>query len=696
MEAAMADGLISANGLYTTDEKAKKAGLRRGKWTSEEEAYANRLIYEFKQGLLPLTEGTTLRTFLSKLLNCDPMRISKKFVGANCIGKQVFRRRQQELEKLSSDQIEVQQRELGELERKFLERVASTNRSKTAAALQPAAASDAKDGRAGYEGDASGAIPAPWAAPAHQVPVTDLSAVAADQLLGMGGANGNSSAAQYFFKQQQQQQMYGQNNHQLLQQQQAPYGYRSMSGPDGNSNSSSFSRATSLEMLNSIAQMGSSTNSLENMGNMGDASALKQQQLMYQQNQQQLRMLHAFGGGGAGTSSSSGGNGGSGQRDPTADVFPGLVRGTSDNNGGSTLTFGESMGWPSFGNLNSLSGGIGGGGSMDDLLSAGLLSRQVSGGSPFDLDGPSDPSGNSGSSDKYNKFLGLSGNEEGTSLGYSLEDSNSPAPTTSAMNAGTVGGSALGAGGRGAGAGGGGDVVSDALSLLSAQVRVKAPIVDMSVMRQQQQQQQKQMFSAGPSSSSGGASGQQAGRDHSSGRGDNYYNSNNLRESKNGTTNSVQQERLFDGSVNVEPSRLNGSLPKNGSVEDFWMLVNMGDLPQPEQNVLSQMVWSPMERAAATATAATATGASSGVPFAASGNEGVGNNAGISDYDKDGPLTMSPHRPQHAQMHLYQQQHSGDNAAGDQSNGKRAKEEREEIKTGEERERKRQKQESDM
>ena len=35
-------------------------------------------------GLLPLTDGTTLRTFLSKLLNCDPMRISKKFVGSNC------------------------------------------------------------------------------------------------------------------------------------------------------------------------------------------------------------------------------------------------------------------------------------------------------------------------------------------------------------------------------------------------------------------------------------------------------------------------------------------------------------------------------------------------------------------------------------------------------------------------------------
>lgn len=56
---------------------------------SQEEEYANRLIQEFKSGLLPLTDGTTLRTFLSKLLNCDPMRISKKFVGSNCIGKQV-------------------------------------------------------------------------------------------------------------------------------------------------------------------------------------------------------------------------------------------------------------------------------------------------------------------------------------------------------------------------------------------------------------------------------------------------------------------------------------------------------------------------------------------------------------------------------------------------------------------------------
>jgi len=106
---------------HTTPETAvgytkKKSGhpLRRGKWTSEEEAYAARLIQEFKSGLLPLTDGTTLRNFLSKLLNCDPMRISKKFVGNNCIGKQVFRRRVADINRLNKEQICQLRVELGE------------------------------------------------------------------------------------------------------------------------------------------------------------------------------------------------------------------------------------------------------------------------------------------------------------------------------------------------------------------------------------------------------------------------------------------------------------------------------------------------------------------------------------------------------------------------------------------------------
>ena len=43
----------------------------------------------------------------------------------------MFRRRQQDLEKLSLEQIENSRKELAELERKFLERVAQTNRTKS-------------------------------------------------------------------------------------------------------------------------------------------------------------------------------------------------------------------------------------------------------------------------------------------------------------------------------------------------------------------------------------------------------------------------------------------------------------------------------------------------------------------------------------------------------------------------------------
>jgi hypothetical protein len=35
-------------------------------------------------------EGTTLRTYLSKVLNCDPMRITKKYTGNSSIGKRTF------------------------------------------------------------------------------------------------------------------------------------------------------------------------------------------------------------------------------------------------------------------------------------------------------------------------------------------------------------------------------------------------------------------------------------------------------------------------------------------------------------------------------------------------------------------------------------------------------------------------------
>jgi hypothetical protein len=43
--------------------------LRKGKWTPDEENYANKIIYLFNQGLLPIPAGTTLRGYLSEKLH---------------------------------------------------------------------------------------------------------------------------------------------------------------------------------------------------------------------------------------------------------------------------------------------------------------------------------------------------------------------------------------------------------------------------------------------------------------------------------------------------------------------------------------------------------------------------------------------------------------------------------------------------
>ena len=32
-------------------------------------------------------------------------------------------------------------------------------------------------------------------------------------------------------------------------------------------------------------------------------------------------------------------------------------------------------------------------------------------------------------------------------------------------------------------------------------------------------------------------------------------------------------------------------MPRNSSVENFWMLVDMGDLPRPDNSVLSETLW---------------------------------------------------------------------------------------------------------
>ena len=91
-EPSQASGLTTKplSVLTSTKSKATSSSLRRGKWTAEEEAYVARVIHDFNSGYLDAPAGTTLRTYLSERLKCDPMRITKKFTGEACIGKRVF------------------------------------------------------------------------------------------------------------------------------------------------------------------------------------------------------------------------------------------------------------------------------------------------------------------------------------------------------------------------------------------------------------------------------------------------------------------------------------------------------------------------------------------------------------------------------------------------------------------------------
>ena len=94
--------------------------MRAGRWTKGEEEYAHVLMKNFDQGLLPIPNGIMLRVFLSEALNCDPMRISKKFAGHASIGKQVFARNHARLDAMTVQEIIENRKELALSETRFL------------------------------------------------------------------------------------------------------------------------------------------------------------------------------------------------------------------------------------------------------------------------------------------------------------------------------------------------------------------------------------------------------------------------------------------------------------------------------------------------------------------------------------------------------------------------------------------------
>ncbi|KAL3797876.1 hypothetical protein HJC23_006914 [Cyclotella cryptica] len=119
-----------------------KNTLRRGKWTSEEEEYANAVVREFNSGYLDAPAGTTLRIYLSEKLQCDPMRITKKFTGNDSIGKRVFHPTGRNGDGLSKEAKEAQAI-IEDLYRKWKERIEYQDRESARKAMAAAAVSEA-------------------------------------------------------------------------------------------------------------------------------------------------------------------------------------------------------------------------------------------------------------------------------------------------------------------------------------------------------------------------------------------------------------------------------------------------------------------------------------------------------------------------------------------------------------------------
>lgn len=119
--------------------------LRRGKWTVEEEAYVARVIEDFNSGFLNASAGTTLRSYLSEKLQCDPMRITKKFTGEACIGKRVFHPAVRSAANAAA--IDKAQAELDALERRWRRRLEMQQRESAKKAAASAAAANAAGGR---------------------------------------------------------------------------------------------------------------------------------------------------------------------------------------------------------------------------------------------------------------------------------------------------------------------------------------------------------------------------------------------------------------------------------------------------------------------------------------------------------------------------------------------------------------------
>uniref|UniRef100_K3WLL1 Uncharacterized protein n=1 Tax=Globisporangium ultimum (strain ATCC 200006 / CBS 805.95 / DAOM BR144) TaxID=431595 RepID=K3WLL1_GLOUD len=107
---------------FLQNARVQNIPVRSGKWNPEEEEYLRKLVELFCLGVLDdVEQKSSMRAWLSKMLNCCPMRISKKQMnGEKFIGKAKFKKNIELIQQMTQEHYDEACDEVHRLRSSFL------------------------------------------------------------------------------------------------------------------------------------------------------------------------------------------------------------------------------------------------------------------------------------------------------------------------------------------------------------------------------------------------------------------------------------------------------------------------------------------------------------------------------------------------------------------------------------------------
>ncbi|CAI5723375.1 unnamed protein product [Hyaloperonospora brassicae] len=123
---------------FLQSARDRNVPVRYGKWGREEDAYLEKLLTLFQDGVLAnVTAKTTLRSWLAHMLNCCPMRISKKQMhGRQFEGKAKYKRQSSNVDSMTQTQYDRLCTELWHARAEFLRAWANDEYARRSAKLR--------------------------------------------------------------------------------------------------------------------------------------------------------------------------------------------------------------------------------------------------------------------------------------------------------------------------------------------------------------------------------------------------------------------------------------------------------------------------------------------------------------------------------------------------------------------------------